>query len=107
MKIRKDVTGFTIFEYKIEKLSHMSFMKSCEECGGPLELGYIGIINTLKRTNLLNKDFKMLCCDCFTTEEKRCEVCGEMSRAYHKIENSDGVICYHCLRLLEEGYEIQ
>lgn len=55
-----------------EQISKERYWKDCKICGLPIAAPYVYIIRKLQDANLLDKNYPLLCCNCY--DDKRCYV---------------------------------
>lgn len=61
-----------VFEFHyndFKLLNHSGFCPGCDM--DILDGAYVYVINKLKEAGLLDKDFKLKCCDCYARDQKR------------------------------------
>ncbi|MHA1408792.1 MAG: hypothetical protein ACTSQY_00490 [Candidatus Odinarchaeia archaeon] len=71
--------------------------KRCESCGSLLSHYYSGVIERLRKRELLHQDYDELCCYCYFVKEElgfsKCKECGDIIHAIVE----DSYITFYCI----------
>lgn len=100
-----NLADYCNFEFRREQYS--CYKGSCEICGnGVIDPSYVEIINKLKRANLLEKDYKLICCACYYIKKKigfnYCRECGGTLKLIMSYQNCIRVYCADCYLFYRE-----